>query len=327
MLSEFREILLSSTGAQSAQKIESIQSLWSGYGEIARFKLKGTSLSSLTVVVKNIVLPSREKRQKGWETDVGHQRKVKSYEVEMNWYGGIGKKCDDTCRIPKCYATSSKDNESIIILEDLNEAGYPKRKSSLRQKEISACLQWLANFHAKFLNTEPDGLWEVGTYWHLATRPDELRSMNHQKLQKAAPLINSMLNECRFKTIVHGDAKVANFCFSEDGLGVAAVDFQYVGGGCAMKDVVYFIGSVLDEHESEKQEKELLDIYFTTLRSAVKKHHPSIDPDELVAEWTRLFPVAWADFHRFLVGWSPGHWKINSYSEKMVRNVIKDLEV
>ena len=29
------------------------------------------------------------------------------------------------------------------------------------------------HFHASFLNEAPDGLWPVGTYWHLETRPDE----------------------------------------------------------------------------------------------------------------------------------------------------------
>ena len=35
-----------------------------------------------------------------------------------------------------------------------------------------------------------------------------------------------------------------------------------------------------------------------------------------------MYYVAWADFHRFLKGWSPGHWKINSYSEQVVKKVI-----
>ena len=40
-------------------------------------------------------------------------------------------------------------------------------------------------------------------------------------------------------------------------------------------------------------------------------------------EWRDLFPFAWADFHRFLKGWSPSHWKINDYSEKITREVVE----
>ena len=38
-------------------------------------------------------------------------------------------------------------------------------------------------------------------------------------------------------------------------------------------------------------------------------------------------PFAWADFHRFLKGWSPSHWKINDYSERITRGVIESFEV
>jgi hypothetical protein len=45
----------------------------------------------------------------------------------------------------------------------------------------------------------------------------------------------------------------------------------------------------------------------------------------LEKEWRSLYRVAWADFHRFLKGWSPSHWKINSYSERITAEVIKSL--
>ena len=67
---------------------------------------------------------------------------------------------------------------------------------------------------------------------------------------------------CKFKTIVHGDAKLANFCFSHDLSNVAAVDFQYVGGGCGMKDVAYFLGSCLNDQELRTTENELLDFTY-----------------------------------------------------------------
>jgi len=106
--------------------------------------------------------------------------------------------------------------------------------------EVKACLKWLACFHGKFLNVEPKGLWQIGTYWHLATRPDEynrIDGINHLELKDKAFEIDDKLNSCTHQTIVHGDAKLANFCFAKGSDSVAALDFQYVGGGCGMKDV------------------------------------------------------------------------------------------
>lgn len=127
------------------------------------------------------------------------------------------------------------------------------------------------------------------------------------------------MNSCTYKTFVHGDAKLANFCFGDDGQ-VAAVDFQYVGGGCGMKDVAYFIGSVLNERESERLENQILDTYFDILQNELDDKN-----EELETEWRSMYRVAWADFHRFLEGWSPGHWKINSYSERVTKEVINNL--
>ena len=181
------------------------------------------------------------------------------------------------------------------------------------------CLAWLAQFHASYLGKVPDGLWEVGTYWHLATRPQELAALDDQSLSAAAPAIDEKLNACAHKTFVHGDAKLANFCFAKDGQ-VAGVDFQYVGGGCGMKDVAYFVGSCLDESACERLEAQILDTYFAHLQSELKERN-----DALEAEWRSLYRVAWADFHRFLKGWSPGHWKLNSYSERVTAEVINTL--
>jgi len=39
-----------------------------------------------------------------------------------------------------------------------------------------------------------------------------------------------------------------------------------------------------------------------------------------------LYSVAWTDFYRFLKGWSPGHWKIHSYSERLAHEVVSQLQ-
>ena len=47
MNQHFLDIILKSTGAKSLFRIEVIQSLWSGYGEIVRFGLEGCEHESV----------------------------------------------------------------------------------------------------------------------------------------------------------------------------------------------------------------------------------------------------------------------------------------
>lgn len=311
------------TNAESAEVIETIQNLWSGYGKIIRCKINNGS--SPSVIVKQIELSTSSNHPRGWNTDIGHQRKLRSYQIETRWYEHFNNQCENNCRTPKCLGIDRQDGNVIIVLEDLDAAGFPIRKSSTIIPEMNACLKWLANFHATFMGVKPDDLWPVGTYWHLDTRPEELKALDDALLKTEAKTIDHILNNCKHQSLVHGDAKLANFCFSENGENIAAVDFQYVGGGCGMKDIAYFIGSCLNENECEIHEKDLLDVYFEALKSALVAKKSTINLDELEKEWRSLFPIAWTDFHRFLKGWSPGHWKLNSYSERMAKKVIAEL--
>ena len=324
MNDRFRESILKATGATDLAETETIQPLWSGYGKIARIELVGAEMK--TVVVKFVRGPEGINHPRGWNTNLSHERKLKSYQVEAAWYSRWSDRCANPCRVPRCYALENQGEESLMVLEDLDQAGYPLRKSDVSKIEIEACLSWLANFHATFMGKSPTELWDQGTYWHLDTRPDELAALNDKNLKNAASQIDRTLNESPFKTFVHGDAKLANFCFSHDGAKVAAVDFQYVGGGCGMKDVAYFIGSCIHEGDCERLEFQLLNTYFANLKSALTRLGKSIDFDALESNWRNLYPVAWTDFHRFLKGWSPDHWKINSYSERIAREVVANLE-
>jgi len=83
----------------------------------------------------------------------------------------------------------------------------------------------------------------------------------------------------------------------------------------------------LDEEECERQESGLLDYYFSELKGALAQLQPTVDGRAVETEWRELFPLAWTDFHRFLKGWSPGHWKLNAYSERMARRVLEALNI
>lgn len=320
MLPQFETTILKATGATELTDREEIQSLWSGYGSIARYTLKGSETQS--VVAKVVQAPDEGSHPRGWNTDHSHSRKLRSYRVETAWYQRWSPRCDDACRVPQRIATAAHEDQTLIVLEDLDAAGFPVRKTNVQSRDVSACIDWLAHFHARFMGEAPEGLWPTGTYWHLETRPDELEALDDLPLKNAAPTIDSILKIARFQSFVHGDAKLANFCFSPNRNAVAAVDFQYVGGGCGMKDLAYFIGSCLDEDECEHQESRLLDTYFDSLRSALQRYNSPYEAEAIENEWRTLFPIAWTDFHRFLKGWSPGHWKLNSYSERLARETI-----
>ncbi len=326
---DLEAVVLQAAGAREVTDTEVVQSLWSGYGQIVRCHVQGGPRPS--VIVKRVQWPDDHDHRYGWNTDRSHQRKLQSYRVETAWYDRYAPLCPDACRVPKNLALEARSDGVVMVLEDLDTSGFAGRRQGAGpdvagDTEIDACLSWLANFHATFMGERPDGLWATGTYWHLATRPDELEALEDSGLQTAAATIDARLADSPFQTFVHGDAKLANFCFDADGGQAAAVDFQYVGGGCGMKDVAYFISSCLDEDESERLAPGLLDRYFDLLGTALRGSGTELDVDALEEDWRVLYPVAWTDFYRFLQGWSPGHWKLHRYSERLAREVLAALE-
>ena len=325
-ISGLTDLVLRLTHAKEVLAISEIQSLWSGYGSIKRLLLKGAETPS--VIVKLISPPSSADHPRGWNTGLSHQRKLKSYRVESNWYGqrGLDGSWGDA-RIPQCYGVHQEGDQVLLVLEDLDAAGFLERHSFVNDLQWKSCVRWLAQFHAAGMDVDLQGLWETGTYWHLETRPDELERLDDFELKQASNAIDQKLKSAKFQTLVHGDAKLANFCFQPQGDKVAAVDFQYIGGGCGMQDLAYFVGSCFRDKEAEQREEEALDYYFKFFEEAIKSGASKVSAKEVEAEWRPLYRVAWADFHRFMKGWSPGHWKLSDYSERVTRGVIESLMV
>lgn len=330
--SNIEQFVMDATGATAANASEVIQTLWRGYGAIVRVAVEGFDMFS--VVVKHVqATPSPLKthsnaslRGDPASSMRSHKRKLRSYVVETQWYRNVSSHCTGESPIARCYGVAETSNGQFIALEDLDAAGYPRRKTRLNREEIKTCLRWLASFHGTFLGRPPTGLWKTGTYWHLATRPDEFAAMSDSALKGVAKPVDETLNGCRFKTFVHGDAKLANFCFSVDGKRVAAVDFQYVGGGCGIKDVVYFLDSCLSQPEIEASQEQLLSFYFDALERALIARDGSIEFAELKAEWTKMYAFAWVDFYRFLAGWAPQYASLEPYSKRQLDCVVAELD-
>jgi hypothetical protein len=295
--------------------MHTVQSLWSGYGDISRYV---SPKLQTTFIVKHISPPIEQVHPRGWNTQTSHQRKLQSYQIEANFYRDYAPLCDEDCRVPKLLAKFYENQQQILVLEDLDQAGFSRRRDLATMSDVMLGVKWIAYFHARFLQQKNLNLWPVGTYWYLATRQDELKIMQSGKLKDATQSLDTALNHARFQTLVHGDAKLANFCFpNDDGLErLAAVDFQYVGNGVGVKDLAYFLGACLNQGDLFKYEKLILNEYFLQLSNALQHYQIKVNFMLLQQEWRRLYPIVWADFYRFLLGWSPGHYKINSYMQK-----------
>jgi hypothetical protein len=322
------DLLCQHTKASGVSRTTRIQRLWDDYGEILRCELNGAAYAS--VIVKHVRLSEAgargaSSRSRGRNIDRSHQRKVRSYQVESRWYEHWAARCGPHCRVPRCLALATLRGDMVVVLEDLDAAGFPERRRGLRLAEMDVCLRWLAWFHATFLGDKPNGLWRQGTYWHLATRPDELAALCDKPLKDAAAAIDELLRRSPYQTIVHGDAKLENFCFAKRGDDVAAIDFQYVGRGCGMSDVAYFVGSCLEDNACGQYEGQLLDTYFTHLAQAMSAAGRQNEFAAVEQSWRALYPVAWVDFYRFLKGWSPGRYGAYRYSERLAREVIASL--
>lgn len=266
------------TGARGARITERVQSLWSGYGEIVRVALDGGIAP--TAIVKHVQPPPAR-------SSISDTRKRRSYDVEERFYREFAPRCES--RVARLYGSHVEPGEWLFVLEDLDAAGFVGRHDDARGPALDACLAWLASFHARFLGDAGEGLWPVGTYWHLDTRRDELSKITDRYLRTHAEAFDARLNTARFQTILHGDPKEANFCFARDR--VAAVDFQYAGRGCAMRDVAYLLHGHADPGAH-------LDTYFGHLAAALPEGAAAIE-----REWRGLYDDARLDFERFLAGW------------------------
>lgn len=323
MNDEIISFIRSATSASSITVGEKLQELWSGYGSIIRIHLDLPDKP--TVILKSINPPLTASHPRGWNTGTSHERKLRSYEVEACFYQCCASQTGESSRIPEFLGYCQQENSRFILLEDLDTL-FPRRCEHLTVEQVAVCLDWLANFHATHMGSTAEGLWPVGTYWHLGTRRDEFVAMADGAIKRRADDIDRALNQCRYQTLVHGDAKIANFCFSDNLTTVAAVDFQYVGGGCGMKDIVYFLGSCLPASDCEKHEQRLLECYFGSLSAALAPRMSDTDIVALETEWKSLYAIAWTDFYRFLMGWMPDHPKINPYTRRLAERAMGQLD-
>ena len=337
--SEFTSLIKHSLKDDSVEIQHTLQELWSGYGSIVRCYSKATNQ---TFIVKHIKtsMPIAE-HPRGWSGDNSHQRKIKSYQVETNFYReyasfcnrGGNKKCNQDCeqtdeyssKVPTLHKIIELDDGCLLVMEDLHASGFSLSADRNDWQKLKTAITWLANFHSKFMFNNADNLWSQGGYWHLDTRQDELAAMPELNLKQHAALLDKRLKDAKYQTLIHGDAKFENLCFHNSGNSVAAVDFQYIGRGVGVVDLAYLAGSALDQSGLEKFADLILPFYLNALKQTLVNFNSTIDFEQLSKEYSELYPVAWADFYRFLLGWNPKSWKVNDYIKQMTKKALSSL--
>ncbi|KAJ3235180.1 hypothetical protein HDU81_000774 [Chytriomyces hyalinus] len=315
-----------------------IASLWDGMGSIIKRTYKHrTSNDSISIMVKTV-----SPRKPASRPTESFQRKIISYQVERYFYSIMSQLVlpVEPCKFRIAHLYTS--TPTMLFLEDLSVA-YPDSMSGVVSKaEAKAALKWFANLHAFFMGTSKshpqrsmtettttdtkEGVWDQGSYWYLSTRTSEFSRLDkdwQQLGQRADELLAAIPVE--LKTLIHGDAKTENCllnhaCLDSDGLPeIAFYDFQYVGFGSGMKDVVYFLATSIDWLD-EKTEAELLDWYFTCMIRGLKQRGTGWKTftKEVMMDQFELCMIDWL---RFMKGW--GMWGNASYGQSRVAKIRK----
>jgi hypothetical protein len=83
----------------------------------------------------------------GASSDVSTLRKLRSFEVEAAFYRTLAPRCERTCRVATLLASreSAADREWVLVLEDLDAAGYDLRADEANHLQLDGALAWLAH--------------------------------------------------------------------------------------------------------------------------------------------------------------------------------------
>lgn len=293
-------------------------SLWSGCGQI-----QSGFYDLQPVIVKLSEIPENINHQVINQSDFAKQRKDTSYLNEINFYN------DPKCQAafanvrPRCYFAKRINALNVLILEDFKLKSF-QNIDNYKLEHIYAVIEWLAQFHANGLNFNKPDIFSIGGYWHLETRPDEYKKMGSNELKRQARYLADSLYKAEYQTLIHGDSKLANYAFDKD-YNVLGYDFQYVGSGIGLQDVMLFMTSVFDGDACEKYEISILNLYFQSLSKALSNTMSIKEYELLEHEWRTLWPIVWSDFYRFLSGWKPEHKKITHFMQNKFVEVINNI--
>jgi hypothetical protein len=326
---QHKQVQLLLDGAENqvltVQSVSTLASLWAGYGRALQVTAVDEDGAQQHFVVKDIKPPAG--------SGVSHQRKVRSYQVEGSFYEEVApmllaRPGAPAVAAPLVVQRVEASGNVALVLGDLR-GRFPESAGALDLPRAKAALAWLAALHAAYWQKDvPASLWEEGSYYHLKTRLDELQNIDAEwaDVRDAAHAIDGLLCASPFRTLLHGDAKAANFLFSEKAAGggviAAAYDFQYTGGGDGMRDVAYLLCSSVQRAVLDRCEAELLSHYHAEL--VVQLDPPAAEQYTLEVALQR-FELALLDYVRWMAGW--GFWGSAGWAQRKARKTLATLRL
>jgi hypothetical protein len=156
------------------QSLETIQSLWAGYGEICRVvaapasSVNASAESSYTTSTSSSTISPPQSKSQEPQTyvlklvtpppassgDEGHTRKILSYQVEQYFYSHLAPQLPASLAVAKCLGSIKKHNKdgssvAATLLSDL-QLHYPvagEKRNVLSETQAYAAVDWLSGFH------------------------------------------------------------------------------------------------------------------------------------------------------------------------------------
>ncbi len=209
--------------------------------------------------------------------------------AEVHWYREMAPDCP--VNTPVCYWSGISDggDVSALLLEDLKGFRTTDQAAGATREEATLVVEGLARVHARWW--ADTGLLQkqwvrgpdyTGTYgqsrfasgWPAAQRllggklPPEFRRIGDALCERLGEV--AVAAAASAWTLAHGDFRVENFLFGEPGSPRAfcLLDWQAASRGSGLVDLGYFIGQSLQPESRRSHERELVDLYFDTLRAS-----------------------------------------------------------
>lgn len=240
------------------------------HNERITLEYEGDAGAAPATLVGKFPSPSEESRAAG---------AAGGYRAETLFYTELAESLP--IRTPECFYGAISDDHTTftLLLEDLAPAQQGDQIGGASDAEIEAAVRNLAGLHAPRWNepslkeldwmsqgfSEEYALYiELGTPFFIDRYKDRLSEEDAETLRRFAAGVRRWMELCpKPRTLVHGDYRLDNLMFehTDQGVRVAAVDWQTLSVGCGGQDLAYLLGNSSPPEQRRGHEAHLLDVY------------------------------------------------------------------